>query len=133
MKKPPFRLGIYPLGHENVELWIDPPDGGDHTGGWCQMQGFKGARPSIHLLLDPDDEWARVLFILLHETREFSANRLVVSYIERLRYDNSTSSRLFVYDHQQGSEMDMRQATFMSYCMKPLQRTYRKMRKKAAR
>jgi len=124
MKKRPFILGTYPLGHENVELWIEDEDDDGCGGGWFQLQGPNGGRPHIHILIPKKDNWPHILQVLLHESREFLSARMGLRFVESSTYLGNPAAYVFHYDHQQMAEMDMRQATFISYAFEPLKAVF---------
>jgi hypothetical protein len=127
MKKPPFRLGTYPLGHENVELWVEPPDADGSCGGWFCLQGDNGHPAGAHIQIAADSKWDNTIHLLLHETREFLCCRLGLRFRSTSSYNGNSAACMYVYDHQQGAEMDQAQATFLSYALPPLGRAHAKL------
>lgn len=125
--KLPKLLGIYPLGYENVELWVDPLDPDGSGGGWIALQGAKGHAAEIHIMLGESEDWEHTVYHLLHETREFQCIRRSHRYRESQSYNHNSAAYLYVYDHQQGAEMDQAQASFLTRALPVLSKAFQKV------
>ena len=121
------KLGVYCLGKENVELWVCVGDGN----GAFFVQGPTGGMPRIELEVDPKAPWDYVMQLLLHETREMCAYRLGLHFHRTYEYLQCVGNALYVYDHTQGAEMDMRQATFLAAALPDLSAWYRRAKRLA--
>lgn len=88
------KLGVFSLGHENVELFVDPRLG---SGGQATLCPEEGALTSI--TVGPHDTLAEFVSTLLHEALELSLSREGCRFYSDRSSDNAADC-VFHADHQ---------------------------------
>lgn len=128
-KKSPGRrlLGVYPMGFEYVDVYVDYHD----SGGWFDLNpspkahgtitiGFLGYRRYV---------WRDVIGIFLHETAEYLHARLRTRFYPSEESARSAGGYIFVADHAQFTELCGRQAEIVTAALPDLSRAFRKYQK----
>lgn len=115
------RIGTYPLGMENIELYALP----DSFDGffYCRPDDISPGRIKIGL---KSRNWDEIVSVLLHETFEMLCSR------HRHRYEKSGgqgdhASYLFVFNHSEFTELCQFQATFITRAVPDLMRYFKRM------
>lgn len=116
-------IGIFPLGHCDVELVIREGTGGEF---YCAPE--PGKIPRIKVGVD-DRKWSFVVGVLLHETMELVMAQLKYRYDQADDYGRDHSSYLFIMTHPQYSDVCARVGLFVSECLPKLTKAYKEWNK----
>lgn len=119
-----IKVGTFPIGHENVELYAAP----DLDGGCFYFRPDDNSPPRIKIGLDYD-RWDELVSVLLHETMEFLMARLLYRY-EQTGVKGDHASYLFTFNHCQFSDLCQRQAKFISAALPELATHWNKLKAK---
>jgi len=119
-----IKVGTFPLGHENVELYAIP----SADGGCFYFQPADNSLPRIKIGLDYD-RWDQVVSVLLHETMEFLMARLLNRYEQTGVYGDH-ASYLFMFTHCQFSDLCQRQAKFVAAALPEVAAHWNKLKAK---
>jgi hypothetical protein len=98
------KVGVFKLGPENVELWVDPAI----SGGTFNLCPRSGGMAEIRIGVNEQIE------VLIHELFEFCAARLQLRFIAAPSFTRSHADYLFVMTHEQFTEVAARVGCFMS-------------------
>ena len=123
-----FLLGVYPIGFEHVDIYVDY----NINGGWMDLNpsaeqhgiitiGFCGYRPC---------EWRKVVAIFLHETAEYLSARLRIRYDPSENASNSSGNFIFVATHEQFAELCARQGEVVAAALPDLGRAWKRYLKR---
>jgi hypothetical protein len=112
------RIGLYYLGHEQVELYTNSDNGGHFS--VCP----KGKLPQIIVGLGYS-EWWRVLSVLMHEALEFSMVRHHVRYEPTLEMSKDANTYFFAFDHTQFSSINACAADFVASSLNDLHKVWK--------
>lgn len=118
-------IGIYALGHENVQLVALPDD----TGGefyFCPDETSLG-RIKVGIA---NSNWENVVAILLHETLEYAMDRHRVRYRVTENLSSDHASYLFVLNHCDFTEIVARVSSFVTPALPRLAVAWEKRHKK---
>ena len=121
-----IKIGTFPLGHENVDLF----GMANTNGGYLDLNPDGGRRPFIEVGLT-NELWDLTISILLHETLEFLMMRAFVAYRNIGEIWSSTEGRLFVLSHRQLDNICDRQAMFLAQALPKLAIAWKKNRRNA--
>lgn len=118
-----IRVGTYPLGSENVDLYALP----DSFDGffYCRPDDVSPGRIKIGL---KSDHWDEIVSVLLHETFEMLCAK------QRHRYEKSGvhgdhASYTFIFNHSDFTELCQSQATFIARALPDLSKCFTQQRK----
>lgn len=87
------KLGTFSLGHENIELWVDPRLGG----GTVTIQPDE--RALTRITVGPHDTLSELVATLLHEALELALSREGCRFCSDRSSDNAADC-VFFADHQ---------------------------------
>ena len=118
------RLGVFPLGHENVELVAILDDGG----GAFYFAPDRESPGRIKVGLGYK-HWDQVVATLLHETMEYAMDRHKLRYEKTQNLCNDHAGYLFVMDHCAFSEVCACVASFVVPALPKLADVFRHRRK----
>lgn len=118
-------IGVFSCGFEDIELVLREGNGGE----FFNAPGH-GEIPSIKIGADVQ-EWKEVVSCLLHESMEFTMNRLKCRWDCSYDLGKDHSSYLFVLDHPTFSDCCARVADFLALSLPPLAREWPKFNKSA--
>jgi len=116
-------VGSYYAGNDSVQLVLR-----DGSGGEFYRTPEDGAIARIRI--GADDSWEGVFGILTHEIFELIIDKLRFRFKVDNDFSNSYASYLFVFNHQDFSDICARSAEFIDLCLPDLKREYKNWHKK---
>jgi hypothetical protein len=121
-------IGDYFLGIENVEIYVDAATTDGHAqlpGDWYHQGKVRVGSLTIGLA----GSYSDAVGVLLHEAFEYSTVRLQLRYQADLRASQSPSIGLFVFNHDQFSELTDVVGNLMAAALPALHKAYLKYHK----
>ncbi len=117
-------VGVYEIGYEKIEVVLR-----DGNGGEFHMLSENSNITRIKIGADYEN-WRDVLAVFLHETMEFSLDRLKCRYYPSNDLSNSTDRYVFITTHNQFSDACAKVAECAADCVPDLKKIWKKWKKK---